>query len=153
MTTAHDFDFLHGDWTIRNRRRENYLDPSSGWQEFPATHRCWALFDGAANVDEMDCPSQGFKGATLRLFDPAAKEWSLYWSSSRTGTLEPPVRGGFGDDGRGVFEGDDSYAGTPIRVRFLWLQVTPTSARWEQAFRTDEDGDWLTNWIMDFTRV
>lgn len=89
MSSAHDFDFFHGEWDVHNRRRTDFLDTDSDWEEFPATHRCWSLFDGAANIDEMEVPGQGWTGLTLRLFDPSAGEWSLNWSTSRTGKLFP----------------------------------------------------------------
>jgi hypothetical protein len=152
MSTAHDFDFLHGDWDVRHRRRTDFLDPDSGWEEFPSTSRCWSLFDGAANIDEIDMPHLGVKGLTLRLFDPRTRQWSLNWSSSRTGTLFPPVLGGFEGE-RGEFYGDDLHDGKDVRVRFVWSGVSATTARWEQAFSLDDGGTWLTNWVMEFTRA
>jgi hypothetical protein len=73
MSSPHDFDFFHGEWDVHNRRLTDFLDPDSGWEEFGATNRCWSLFDGAANIDEMTVPGQGWQGLTLRLFDPAAR--------------------------------------------------------------------------------
>ncbi|MGW3290577.1 hypothetical protein ACWDR3_38685 [Streptomyces sp. NPDC001002] len=160
MSGPHDFDFLHGDWEVVNRRRTDFLDPESGWEVFPATARCWPLFDGAANVDEIDLPHLGAKGATLRLFDRETERWSLYWASSRSGTLFPPVIGQF-DGARGEFHGDDTHGGKNVRVRYVWTVAAPDRARWEQAFSLDTldtrdtlDGDetWLTNWTMDFSR-
>ncbi len=34
-----------------------------------------------------------------------------------------------------------------------WSDITPTLARWEQAFSPDGGKSWETNWIMEFTRV
>ena len=39
------------------------------------------------------------------------------------------------------------------RTRFIWSHITPTSARWEQAFSTDDGASWDVNWRMDFRRV
>ena len=90
----------------------------------------------------------------LRLLDRERDEWSLYWASSRTGQLAlPPVVGRFGADGRGVFLSDEVWEGTPIRCRYLWSEITESSARWEQAFSTDGGATWETNWIADFTRT
>ena len=50
--------------------------------------------------------------------------------------LDPPVIGSFDGD-TGVFEGDDTFAGEPIRVRFIWSGVTTPTPRWEQAFSAD----------------
>ncbi|AZP21407.1 hypothetical protein ACIGMX_23735 [Streptomyces aquilus] len=152
MSSPHDFDFLHGDWQVLNRRRTGFLDPDSDWEEFPATSRCWPLFDGAANVDEIDMPHLAAKGATLRLFDRESRLWSLNWASSRTGTLFPPVVGRF-TEGRGEFYGDDRHDGKDVRVRFVWSGVSDTGARWEQAFSLDGGETWLTNWVMEFTRA
>ncbi|MER5451061.1 hypothetical protein ABT065_36460 [Streptomyces sp. NPDC002764] len=151
MSSPHDFDFLHGEWEVSHRRRADFLDPDSDWVEFPSTSRCLPLFDGAANIDEIDMPYLGAKGLTLRLFDPEREEWSLNWSSSRTGTLFPPVTGRFDGD-RGEFCGDDTHDGKDVRVRFLWTGVSPASARWEQAFSVDGGESWLTNWTMEFSR-
>ncbi|MEV0171390.1 hypothetical protein AB0I00_09735 [Streptomyces sp. NPDC050803] len=152
MSGARDFDFLHGDWEVRHRRRADFLDPDSDWEEFPSTTRCWSLFDGAANVDEIDMPHLGSKGLTLRLFDRETEQWSLNWSSSRSGKLFPPVLGRFDGD-RGEFYGDDRHDGKDVRVRFVWSGVTAATARWEQAFSLDDGQTWLTNWIMEFTRT
>ncbi|MET9408543.1 hypothetical protein ABZX90_22670 [Streptomyces sp. NPDC002935] len=148
-----DFDFLHGDWDVVNRRRTDFLDPESDWEEFPGVSRCWDLFDGAANIDEIDVPSQGWKGLTLRLFDLETERWSLNWSSSRSGKLFPPVLGRFGPDGWGEFHGDDTHDGKDVRVRFVWSGISETTARWEQAFSLDGENTWLTNWTMEFTRT
>ncbi|MGW1780166.1 hypothetical protein ACWCQQ_13615 [Streptomyces sp. NPDC002143] len=164
MSSAHDFDFLHGEWEVRHRRRTDFLDADSEWEEFPSTTRCRPLFDGAANIDEIDMPHLGAKGLTLRLFDRESRLWSLNWSSSSSGRLFPPMIGCFGDgdartdsgDGRrrdrGEFYGDDTHDGKDVRSRFVWSGVSTTSARWEQAFSLDGGETWLTNWVMDFTR-
>jgi hypothetical protein len=165
MSSPHDFDFLHGEWQVLNRRRTDFLDPGSDWEEFPATNRCRPLFDGAANIDEIDMPRLGSKGLTLRLFDRETRQWSLNWSSSTSGKLFPPVIGQFDGD-RGEFHGDDTLpqvlgsaraGGTPIgkdvRVRFVWSGISHTAARWEQAFSVDGGETWVTNWVMEFSRA
>ncbi|MFE9025235.1 hypothetical protein ACFYOA_03030 [Streptomyces iakyrus] len=151
MSSTHDFDFFHGDWDVLHRRRIGFLDPDSDWEEFPGASRCWPLFGGAANLDEVDMPRLSAQGATLRLFDPKTGQWSLNWASSISGTLFPPVFGRF-ENGRGEFHGNDVYDGKEVRVRFVWSGISATSARWEQAFSVDGADGWVTNWIMEFTR-
>ena len=87
----------------------------------------------------------------MRLYNPATRQWSLYWASQRTGTLFPPVTGCF-SGGVGEFYGDDTHHGTPVRARFIWSGITGASAHWEQAFSTDDGQTWITNWLMDLTR-
>lgn len=145
------FDFLAGTWDVANRWRTDFLDPASEWEEFPAVSRASRHFEGGASFDEIEFPTKGFAGLTLRLYDPELDQWSLYWSSTRSGKLFPPVVGRFGG-GRGEFYGDDTHAGKEVRVRFVWSDITEASARWEQAFSSDGEKTWVTNWIMEFTR-
>ncbi|GAA4236290.1 hypothetical protein FHR32_000675 [Streptosporangium album] len=147
-----DFDFLTGTWAVANRRLTTLFAGSTDWDEFPATSVARPVFGGAANVDEITFPTRGFSGFTLRLFDVQREEWSLYWASSRTGTLFPPVVGRFAG-GRGEFYGDDTHEGMPIRARFIWSEITPVSARWEQAFSADGEKTWETNWVMELTKT
>ncbi|MFC8918517.1 hypothetical protein ACGF5F_06210 [Streptomyces sp. NPDC047821] len=148
-----DFDFLDGRWNVRNRRLADFLDPGSGWEEFDGHTTGHLFWDGAGHVDEIVFPSKGFRGLTTRLYEPETGEWTLNWANSRTGRLEPPVRGRFGADGTGRFHGDDHYAGRAVRVRFLWSDITAAGARWEQAFSVDGGETWVTNWVMTFTRA
>lgn len=147
MTT--DFDFLQGDWDVANRRRTDFLDEASPWEEFTAVSVATRHFDGGASFDEIRFP--GYTGLTVRLYDPETRRWSLYWGDSRTGRLFPPVEGAF-TDGRGEFHGDDEHDGKPVRVRYFWSAITVDSAHWEQAFSVDGGDTWVTNWHMDFTR-
>jgi len=147
-----DFGFLIGTWSVANRRLVDRLVGSTEWEEFWGTATCRTILDGLGNIDEIAFPSKGYTGATLRLFDPERREWSLYWSSTLTGRLEPPVVGCF-RDGVGDFYGDDNHHGTPIRVHYRWSAITPKGARWEQSFSTDDGSTWECNWVMEFSRI
>ncbi|WP_042425844.1 hypothetical protein [Streptacidiphilus anmyonensis] len=155
MDNSTGFAFFTGTYDVVNRQRKDFLDPTEGeehWQEFPGVLHASAHFDGRASFDEIEFPTRGSKGLTLRLYDPAADAWSLYWASSRTGTLFPPVVGAFQPDGTGVFYGDDEYEGRKVKVRYIWSQITETGAHWEQAFSVDGGESWVTNWHMHKTR-
>jgi hypothetical protein len=147
-----DFDFLHGSWTVANRRLTTLFAGSDDWETFPGTASCQPIFDGAGNAEEISFPTLSSRGFTLRLFDLERQEWSLYWASSRTGLLYPPVVGTFTDD-RGDFHGDDTHDGKPIQAHFIWSDITPTSARWEQEFSADGGKTWESNWVMEYTRA
>lgn len=148
-----NFDWFVGTWTSTQRRLRKPLAGSDEWYEFPGDHRSWNVLNGTANFDEALFPTEGFGGVTLRLHDQDRDEWSLYWASSRTGLSLPPVVGRFGDDGRGVFTGDDVWDGKPIKVLYLWSEITATSARWEQSFSADDGETWEKNWIAQFSRT
>jgi hypothetical protein len=149
-----NFDFFIGTWDVANRRLAKRLVDCDDWEEFPGTSTCVKVWDGAANFDQIVFPTKGYSGLTVRLHDRARDEWSLYWASSRDGLLGlPPVVGRFGEDGIGRFYADEVQEGRPVRVRYLWDNITATTARWAQAFSVDNGDTWETNWVMDFTRT
>lgn len=147
-----DFDFLVGDWTVRHRRLKERLAGCTEWEEFRGTCSLRPLLDGQANVDDnvLEMPSGTYRAASIRAYDPATKQWSIWWlDSRRPHDLGAPVVGAF-KDGTGTFFADDVCDGQPIRVRFLWTDITAVSARWQQAFSRDGGATWETNWIMEF---
>ena len=91
-------------------------------------------------------------GVALRLYDPAARQWSLNYATARGGTLTAPVFGSF-RDGRGEFYGTDTMNGRLILVRFVISDITATSAHFEQAYSADGGRTWEVNWIADDTKV
>ena len=153
MSSASDFDFFFGSWTVRNRYLGERLRGSDDWDEFEATSEARALPGVLGNEDEFRTEALGgFVGMSFRFFDPEAERWSIYWADSRRpGVLDPPVLGAFAN-GSGVFEGTDVLAGKPILVRFTWTDVDTGAPRWEQAFSGDGGESWELNWVMEFTR-
>jgi hypothetical protein len=150
---ANNFDFLVGNWTSKQRRLREILAGSDEWYEFDGIARCWSVFDGAGNIDEVKFPEQGYTGLTVRLFDPATDLWSIYWARNDTGLALPPTVGRFEEDGVGRFYDDEDWNGRPIRVRYQWTVLSADACRWEQAFSTDTGETWETNWTADFTRA
>jgi NIPSNAP len=149
---ARDFDFLAGRWSVHNKRLKERLVGSTEWLEFEATNSARLLSGGIGNEDVYRTDwGGGFVGLTFRFFDPKTRKWSIYWADSRRGTLDPPVVGSFKGD-TGVFEGDDTWEGTKVRVRFVWSKANPDAPRWEQAFSTDGGKSWEKNWVMEFSR-
>jgi hypothetical protein len=69
----------------------------------------------------------------------------------KPGRALSPVRGGFSGE-RGEFFGEDVDDGRTVKVRFVWEQLGPDRARWEQAFSAD-GSLWESNWLMEFTRA
>ena len=148
----HDFDFFHGSWRCHNRRLLKRLQNSNEWEEFEAiTPYCNPVLDGLGNIDELHT-EDGPIGMSVRFFNRATQQWSIYWVSHRDGILQPPVVGGF-TNGVGIFEGPDVWEGKPILVRFTWSDITPTSARWQQEFSPDNSRTWELNWVTTHTRI
>jgi hypothetical protein len=151
---VNDFDFLIGEWTVLHRRLERRLVGATEWIEFSGPASARKILGGLGNIDEFQIPlpAGAYVGSTLRLFNPVTELWSIHWMDSRNPVLDPPMVGKF-SDGRGLFYGDDTFEGRPIRVRFIWSPTTPSRCRWEQAFSADGGKSWETNWIMEFTRA
>jgi hypothetical protein len=149
---ARDFDFWMGSWKVRNRVLRERLAGSTEWVEFEATSVARPLLDGLGNEDEFRTDHDGgFIGMSFRFYDPEKDQWAIYWADTRRpGLLDAPVFGSFSGD-VGIFEGDDTFEGKPIRMRFVWSGITTPTPRWEQAFSEDGGETWETNWIMDFT--
>jgi hypothetical protein len=150
---SHDFDFWPGRWRVHNERLVKRLQGCTEWERFEATVEARHLPGGLGNMDEYQTDHwPGYVGMSLRLYSPQTRQWSIYWASNQTGMLEPPVVGSFAN-GVGVFEGRQELDGRPIVVRFTWSGITGTSARWEQAFSSDDGRTWEKNWIMALTRI
>jgi hypothetical protein len=149
-----DFDFLMGRWKLTHHRLRERLVGDTHWEDFAGTCEASHIIGGLGNVDDnlLELPAGTYRAATLRLFNPEAGLWSIWWIDARSAALGTPVHGRF-EHGVGTFLGDDTLAGRPIRIRFVWSQITPRSARWEQAFSTDGGESWEMNWRMDFERV
>lgn len=153
------FNFLLGDWKVRNRRLVERLKGCDEWEEFDAWQTNRALPGGIGNYDDFvaDAWRPGYVGLSLRLFNPETGLWSIYWLDNknggleRSGTLLPPVVGKF-DNGIGLFEGEDVLNGRAIRVRYTWSDAGGDRPRWEQSMSEDNGRTWEMNWSMVFEK-
>jgi len=156
---SHDFDFLIGDWKAHARALRNRLDDSKNpkeWvdQEGISNHK--KLLDSNANFEDFDAYGVQLhrrnKGQTLRLYNPETHQWSIYLLDVDKGTIDlPPVIGQFTGN-RGEFYNQDTYKGRPIFVRYVWLNISPKSARMEQSWSADGGKTWEVNWICELSR-
>src|SRR5436190_22185980 len=150
----HDFDFEIGTWKTHLSRRLHPLTGSAAWLEYEGTTVVRKVWDGRANLVELeaDGPPGHFQGLSLRLYNPEARQWSLNFSNSKGGTLSQPVIGEF-KNGRGEFYGQDTLDGRAILVRFVISDITVGACRFEQAFSDDGGQTWEVTWIAPETRV
>jgi hypothetical protein len=151
----HDFDFELGRWKMQLRRLKNPLHGSHEWIEFSGTSVTRPAWDGKAQVEEfeVDSPVVGhIEGMTVRLYSPVGHQWSLYWANQKNGHFDVPTIGEF-KDGRGEFFDQEVFEGRSILVRYVWSNITPKSAHFEQSYSADGGKTWEPNWITDQTRV
>jgi hypothetical protein len=153
---SHDFDFLIGDWKAHVRRLPDRLNNSKIWVEYDGISNHHKLLDSNANFEQFEVTSTDkklhIKAQTLRLYNPATRQWSIYLIDLDNGTLDtPPVVGGFTGE-RGEFYHQENLKGRTILVRYLWLDLSPNSARMEQSYSPDGGKTWEVNWICELSR-
>ena len=153
---SHDFDFLIGDWKAHVRRLPDRLNNSNVWDVYDGISNHHKLLDSNANFEQFEVTSTDkklhIKAQTLRLYNPATRQWSIYLVDLDSGTLDtPPVVGGFTGK-RGEFFHQETLKGRTILVRYVWLDLSPQSARMEQSYSSDGGKTWEVNWICELSR-
>jgi len=153
---SHDFDFLIGDWKAHVRRLPDRLNGSNAWDEYDGISNHKKLLDSNANFEEFEVRNREknlhIKEQTLRLYNPETHQWSIYPVNLDKGTLDsPPVVGQFSGN-RGEFYHQENLRGRVILVRYVWLNISPKSARMEQSFSPDGGKTWEVNWICELSR-
>lgn len=153
-SSARDFDYLAGKWTMHHYKLKSRLTHSNEWEQFESTDENHGILDGIGNTDILKTTLNGkpFEGLTLRLFNPKTRLWSLYWVASNSGVLDPPVVGAFeGNIGR--FYTRDTYEGKSIIMMFVWDKTDKNNPVWSQAFSPDNGKTWEWNWTNTSHRI
>jgi hypothetical protein len=153
---SHDFDFLIANWKAHVRRLPDRLNNSNVWVEYDGISNHKKLLNSNANFEEFDVSTADkklrIKAQTLRLYNPASRQWSIYLIDLDNGTLDsPPVVGQFTGN-RGEFFHQESSKGRIVLVRYVWLNLSPNSARMEQSYSPDGGKTWEVNWICELSR-
>jgi hypothetical protein len=151
----HDFDFELGRWKMKLKKLTNPLHGSHDWVEFSGTSVTRPAWNGKAQVEEFEVDSSvvgHIEGMTVRLYSTASHQWSLNWANQKNGHFDVPTIGEL-KDGCGEFFDQEMYEGRAIFVRYVWSNITPKSAHFEQSYSTDGGKTWEANWITDQTRV
>jgi hypothetical protein len=150
----HDFDFEIGTWKTHLKRLQHPLSGSTTWVEYDGTTVVSKVWNGHANLVELqvDGPAGHIEALSLRLYNPESRQWSLNFSNSAAGTMSVPTIGEF-KNGRGEFYDQETLNGRAILVRFIILDITPTSCHFEQSFSADGGKTWELNWVAVDTRV
>jgi hypothetical protein len=150
----HDFDFEIGTWKTHLKRLLHPLSGSTTWVEYDGTTTDRKVWDGRANLLELEVegPKGHIEALSLRLYNPDSHQWSLNFANSTGGALGIPAIGEF-KDGRGEFVDQETLGPRAILVRFVITRVSPTSVHFEQAFSDDGGKTWELNWIADDSLV
>jgi hypothetical protein len=150
----HDFDFEIGKWKTHLSRRLRPLTGSNTWVEYEGTTVVRKVWNGRANLVELDVTGSAghIEALSLRLYNPESHQWSLNFANSGGGTMSVPTIGEF-KNGRGEFYDQELLNGRAILVRFVVSPVNADLVRFEQAFSDDGGKTWEVNWLATDTRV
>jgi hypothetical protein len=149
----HDFDFNIGTWNTHIMRLQNPLTGSKAWVEMNGTVAVRKVWDGRAQLEEIEADSSTghFEGLTLFLYNPQSHQWSQGFVSSSDGVLNQPAIGEF-KNGRGELFDQETYKGRAILVRVVWSDITPNAHHFEQSFSDDGGKTWEPNFVATLTR-
>jgi hypothetical protein len=152
----HGFDFEIGTWKIHLSRLQDRLVGSKTWVKFDGTSVTRKVWDGRANLEEFETDSTTghIEGLTLRLYNQQTHQWRIYWANSTDPALGEPIQPMVGEfkNGCGEFYDQELWKGRSVYVRYIWSEMTPNSAHFEQSYSDDGGKTWEVNWITDQTR-
>jgi len=150
---THDFDWDAGTWRTHQRRLVHPLTGSTTWVTYTGTDVVSKIWDGAYRAAiQADGASGHLEIFSVRLYNPDAHQWSIYFTNPASGTLTIPLTGSFAD-GRGEFVDQEPYQGRMILVRFSVSDFSEKTCHFEQAFSADDGKTWETNFIVDEERI
>jgi ketosteroid isomerase-like protein len=145
---SRDFDFELGTWRTELKVLVSPIGAPAEWADYVGTTVVTRVWGGDANLVELD--ASGARGRiralSLRLYDPASRQWSLNFANARSGVLTTPSVGGF-VDGRGEFHSHESVGGRMTWVRFEISPISSDSIRFVQTVSRDGGRTWVPNWI------
>ena len=152
-SSKNDFDYLEGNWNIRNRTLKEQLAGSDEWNEFDATQEFRLILLGLGNFDIFHTEFDGnpFEGLTVRLFDPQTRLWTIYWADSNAVKRDGGKVGSFDGD-MGEFFGREVVGGKDVIVKFHWDKRNPKAPIYSRAFTADAGRTWEWNWYSNFSR-
>ena len=149
----HDFDFNVGVWHSHIRRILDPFSDSSIAVELDGTVSVRRIWDGRAQLEEIeaDGPNGHWEGLTLFLYNPESHQWSQSFINSKMATLGAPLVGSF-RDGIGELFAQDTFHDKSILVRGLWSGITANEHHYEESYSNDGGKTWWPAFIATLTR-
>lgn len=150
QSSQHDFDFLAGEWNVKNRRLVK-----EQWIEFSSVIHMRITLNGMGNVENYYAVFDGaaFEGQAVRLFNPVTRLWTIYWMDSNNMLMDAtPVSGSF-HDGVGKFYAAVIRNNNPAIMLYQWDVTNKDQPKWSQAFSFDNGIQWEWDWEMLLTKI
>ena len=150
----HDFDFNFGVWKTHIRRLKEPVTGSPDYVEMNGTVTVRKVWDGRAQLEEIEVegPNGHWQGLTLFLYDPKAHQWSQTFVNSAVGSFSAGMTGEF-KDGRGELYAQDTRGARSVLVRGVWSDIKPNSHHYEEAYSDDGGKTWVSYFIANLTRA
>ncbi len=140
---------------MRQRKVDGNLKPSSDWTSFDAAVAVRPLLQGAGFFEEyrLNKPDGVKYAVGSRFYSPKTNQWAIYWANKGEGQWQPPAIGGVmtATGIRVIY--DDTWGSRAILTRYEWTTSNPDRPKWEQSFSADCGASWISNWVMEFTRL
>ncbi len=149
----HDFDFDIGVWKTHIKRVSDPFSSSSQSIELSGTVSVRKVWDGRAQLEEIeaDGPNGHWEGLSLFLYNPAAHQWSQTFVNSKVGALTSGMIGSF-KDGRGELFSQETIHDRTILVRAVWSDIKPNSHSYEESYSDDGGKTWALSFTANLTR-
>ena len=149
----HDFDFNIGVWHTHINRVIDPFTSGSGTVELDGTVTVRKVWDGKAELEEIeaDGPKGHWQGLTLFLYNPRAHQWSQSFANSRVGILSANI--GEYRDGRVVLIGQDVVDDRTILVKAVWSDIQAQSHQYEESYSKDGGVTWVRSFTAHLARL
>ena len=156
-SSARDFDFWLGDWNLKQRIWSGNGD---AFERYSAENQVRLIEDSGALVENvtgrarffwlgMDEPAP-FRGVSVRVYYPEAREWRIFWMDTLDPKFGPPFNGSFSGDVGEFLLTDRPNGIPPSRIRFE--RQIDGSVDWQLALRTPDGENWQPLWLIEFQR-
>ncbi|HTE51990.1 MAG TPA: DUF1579 family protein [Kofleriaceae bacterium] len=143
-------DFWLGEWDVTVRARTS--PDSNEWAEAHGSQRVEKILGGCAVAEHFaaDGPGQPWAGASYATWDAASKKWRQTWVDDQGGYLL--FTGGVDGGAMALYGEPREVKGARFQMRMIWLDVTPSSLRWEWQRRADGATEWVPMLIIRYRR-
>lgn len=152
---SHDFDFNLGVWHTRIVRTIDPFAPAARTIRLEGTVRVRPIWDGRAQLEEIDAdgPPGHWQGLTLFVYNPRSGQWSQAFANSAAGAISSGTMIGSFVGGKAELLAQDTIDGRAVIVRGAWSDITPTTHRYVESYSDDGGKTWRTAFTAELTKL
>jgi hypothetical protein len=147
---SHDFDFSAGSWTTELTMIKDPFNKPGEQVHKRGKKVARPVWGGKGWIEEVE--ADGWQGANLFLYDPAAGQWSQNYVDSSEGRMDIPSIGGW-RDGELEFYSQEFVGGRAMLIRGTWTIMSKDLHSYEVARSIDGGRSWHTSFIARVMRA